>query len=218
MHYPLIISSVGDDEEEAQGLAEAALSGYHGAVYDWFQIGGRFEATAANDFNDGIIAGFAGNSLRYQDNPEIFDATINTQIDIRNTEILEALHCVRSGVVVPNGSPSRPRDPEQYSAEDEERCADIVTSDNAKGGAYWSRLMGITTCEEIFEFTEQHKVSQGGVVIYRMERALRHIEGDLLPSSGYFDAEDYTTRRGAVDHRKGEKPRSQWITIFDLHH
>jgi hypothetical protein len=213
MHYPLIISSVGDDEEEAQGLAESALDGYgNGAVFDYYAIGGRFGPTAANDFNDGLIAGFAGNSLRYSDNPELFDATINIQIAVRNSDILEALHCARSGVVM--AEPLR-RSP--LSAADEKRCADIVTEDNAKGGAYWDRLMSITTCAEILEFTEQHKLTQGGVVIYRMEKALQHIEGELLSSSGYFDAEDYTTKRAAVDHRKGENPRNQWITIFDLH-
>lgn len=212
MHSLHIIASVGETKEDAYFAAEQGLAPYgEGRVWDWHEMGGRWEdhIGASCSIEGEPIPGVT--QLCYSENPELFDKTINDEIAIRNSDILETFQCIRGDAV------SVEEVPVQYEGipvQDREETARRVSTQNAAHKENWDALLACQTSAELDALLAAGPYC---MTTYRLYRALTLLTDQYCFNSRFYDMDDYTGQRWAVDNRKGINPDQQWITVFDLH-
>jgi hypothetical protein len=197
MHYVHLVAVEAESDDEAIQHAEEAIEQYgEGDVWDWHEVGGRW---------DGYLDG--KNVLRFSDNPAVFKQAIEGIRATRNDNIKSIIDTL-SGKVI---GPDEVRSSLGLNILDPEGSAQRISAYNVQGQAEFQSLLDAT---DYVAWAEEHVGSLMGYQLYKLGKLLA---GHYASDSHFYDgvAQDpsfqYVTARVVTD------PTTQWLVVMDLH-
>jgi len=188
MHYLHVLAVEAETADDAVAQAEAFLASYQDQVWDWYEVGGRW---------DGYLAG--SNTLQASVDAALFLSVVDDLEAARWASMRE----LRRHLVGPDGNHETWVGQVEPGSEVAERLDAGYRCDAA--------LYGEIMTAERFDRGEYEMVG------YRMAKLGRLLAGYFEVDSLVYDAAWGTGSLGAVRQRVLDDPERQWLVVADLH-
>lgn len=184
MHTGIILAVEAEDAEDALARAESFVESVHWS--DWNEHNGRWSGTIP----DGV--------LRYSDNPELFNETVDNFIESTDKEEIDLIKAVgHLSVEELITDPRYDYNFDEFRSEEEiaeERKRFEALSDEDK---------------KVYSNEKSHR--------WRATKLLRMNSMEFLPETHFWDVEWHTRGRSRLDQRIKENPEKQFIVVWDFH-
>jgi hypothetical protein len=213
MHYYHIISVQAETKEEAESATALALDPYgDGQVWDWYEIGGRWDgvlgATGATE--ETTVEGT--NALSYADNPELFVKTLDD---------IEAAHSGRVKEILAelNGDYIRTEDvgPSMLGLPIPDRAATAlrISKHNRAMSLAFKKILSMKTVPDGPLDGEAFGVA--AMMVYKLRQLCDFLAGQYTSNSHFYDYANYSTHTSYLRGRIEEGGTSEWLVVVDLH-
>jgi len=206
MHARHLIAVEADTEEEAIAAAEEGLEGYgHGDVWDWKEVGGRWENTLPN----------GKNVMCYTEDKQAFLYAVGRSLLTRRDEWLRLRNLLIGERLTASDMEDIGFFGEPLDTEDKAEWAERMTEENNKIAASFRRAIALDH-PPCWQDAEAEGVdSMLGHYLYKFGK---HTAGYYAHDSYFFDVawggpegRDLYKRCGGSDQGR------QWIVVMDLH-
>ena len=203
MHTVHLVAVRAEEEEDAIGMVEHALSPYgNGDVWDWYEIGGRW---------DGMLGG--SNIICYEDDPTVFMSALRNA-DAYQTKMFREVRDMLTGRdVLPSEVP------DDYSVfglavdKPKEDIAEMITERNKAACAKAEESLLLDRPPENYDFA---------MCAYYLRKFSNLLGGYYCWDSGFLDGVEASTSQRYLHERLnnediGGGPDEQWLVVVDLH-